>query len=207
MSPKSYTEYSSLLKVALATFVGAIFGALSMSTIPTTIDGWKQVLAPALGAGIAAEIVFLRTQLSKFLSSMGATDTTLTGSASAPSSTTATTTAEVTKSVTKIGGVLAFLVGIVCGFTTNTGCKGSVTPNEVVQDITPAGACIAQQLLVGGATDPLQIIAACAGTAIEDVIQVVEQLNAQQNGGPPSALKMRLAAVHTRALGLKAVPR
>jgi hypothetical protein len=82
----------------------------------------------------------------------------------------------------------------------------ATTTQAVIQDITPTGACIATQLLDGGATDPLQIVAACAGTTIADVIQVVETLTSAQpdSGTNPTTLQLRLAAVHTRALALKA---
>ena len=51
----------SLLKVALLTFFGAFFGALTLSGLPSTLNEWKAVFAPALGAAIAAEVGFLRT--------------------------------------------------------------------------------------------------------------------------------------------------
>jgi len=73
--------------------------------------------------------------------------------------------------------------------------------------LEPAGACIVTQLLDGGATDPLQIVAACAGTTIDDVIAVVEALTAAQppsDGGAPTPTQLRLAAIHVRALGIRA---
>lgn len=79
----------------------------------------------------------------------------------------------------------------------------------VINQITPAGACIAEQLLSGGAVDPLQIVAACAGVTIEDVIQVVETLLAAQPDagvladGGISPVAARLAAVHVAAIGIK----
>ena len=57
----------SLLKVALLTFFGAFFGALTLTGLPTTLDGWKQIVAPALGAALAAEVVFLRTTIAAAL--------------------------------------------------------------------------------------------------------------------------------------------
>ena len=74
--------------------------------------------------------------------------------------------------------------------------------SKAIPLVEPAGACIVTQLLEGGATDPLQIVAACAGVTIEDVIAVIEQLMAQQPDG--SATSQRLASVHVRALGIKA---
>ena len=57
----------SLLKVALLTFFGAFFGALTLSGLPSTLNEWKAVFAPALGAAIAAEVVFLRTTIAAAL--------------------------------------------------------------------------------------------------------------------------------------------
>jgi len=75
--------------------------------------------------------------------------------------------------------------------------------------LEPAGACIVTQLLDGGATDPLAIVAACAGVTIDDVIQVIETLMAAQpdagladGGVTPTAA--RLAAVHVRAVSIRA---
>lgn len=113
----------------------------------------------------------------------------------------------------KTGIQLALCAGVVFGSVglslSGAGCSATTT-NAVIQDITPAGACIADQLLSGGATDPLQIVAACAGVTIDDVIQVVEQLLAAQPDGGlvdggPTPLASRLAAVHTRALSLKVI--
>jgi hypothetical protein len=86
----------------------------------------------------------------------------------------------------------------------STGCS-STTANQVVQDITPVGACVAQELLTVGVSDPEQILAVCAGAAITDVIQVIETLEAAQpdSGTSPTTLQLRLAAIHTRALGMK----
>jgi hypothetical protein len=60
---------TSLIKVGALTFCGAFFGAVSLSGLPTTLDGWRAVFAPALGAAIAAEVVFLRQQIAIALSS------------------------------------------------------------------------------------------------------------------------------------------
>ena len=57
----------SLLKVGAITAGGAFFGALSIDTMPTTLLAWKAVLAPALGAALAAEIYYLRTQFTAAL--------------------------------------------------------------------------------------------------------------------------------------------
>jgi hypothetical protein len=59
----------SFFKVGGATAAGAFLGALSLNEVPTTLIGWKVVLAPALGAAIAAEVVYLRQQIAAFLAS------------------------------------------------------------------------------------------------------------------------------------------
>ena len=74
--------------------------------------------------------------------------------------------------------------------------------SKAVPLIEPAGACIATQLLEGGATDPLQIVAACAGVTIDDVIAVIEALMAQAATASPALV--RLADMHSKALVAKA---
>lgn len=76
--------------------------------------------------------------------------------------------------------------------------------NKAVPLIEPAGACIATQLLEGGATDPLQIVAACAGVTIDDVIAVIEALMAQAPDATASPALVRLADMHSKALVAKA---
>jgi len=67
MTPTLPSGLYSILKVAILTFFGAFLGAVSMSTMPTSLDGWKQIVMPALGAAIAAELVFLRTTIAQAL--------------------------------------------------------------------------------------------------------------------------------------------
>ena len=52
----------SFAKVGAVTAAGAFFGALTLTQFPVTFDEWKHILAPALGAAIAAEFSYLRTQ-------------------------------------------------------------------------------------------------------------------------------------------------
>jgi hypothetical protein len=55
------TDLQSLVKVGAVTFAGAFFGSLTLNGgIPTTLAQAKIVLAPALGAAIAAEVIYLR---------------------------------------------------------------------------------------------------------------------------------------------------
>ncbi len=67
MTPTLPSGLYSILKVAILTFFGAFLGAVSMTTMPTSLDGWKQIVMPALGAAIAAELVFLRTTIAQAL--------------------------------------------------------------------------------------------------------------------------------------------
>jgi hypothetical protein len=76
----------SILKIGALTFAGAFFGALSLAGgLPTTLHGVVGLLAPALGAAIAAEVYYLRTQIAALLA--GAT-----AAPGAPTTTTTTTT-------------------------------------------------------------------------------------------------------------------
>lgn len=68
MNPNQLSNLGTLVKVGLATFCGAFFAALSLTTIPTTIDGWKSLMMPALAASVASELVFLRAQIAAYLS-------------------------------------------------------------------------------------------------------------------------------------------
>jgi hypothetical protein len=70
MNLNSLSGYASLAKIGLLTFLGAFFGALIVNNnIPTTLDGWKTIVAPALGTAIAAELLFLRTAINQLISS------------------------------------------------------------------------------------------------------------------------------------------
>jgi hypothetical protein len=60
-----------LLKVGGVTFAGAFAGALTLTSIPTTLDGWKMVFAPALFAAIAAELAYMKAQEYAFLQALG----------------------------------------------------------------------------------------------------------------------------------------
>lgn len=68
MNPNQLSNLGTLVKVGLATFCGAFFAALSLTTIPVTLDGWKSLVMPALAAAVASELVFLRSQIAAYLS-------------------------------------------------------------------------------------------------------------------------------------------
>ena len=57
------------LRMAGLTFAGALLGALGTGSIPTTVMEAKAVLLPALGAAVAAELVFVRAQVAAALAS------------------------------------------------------------------------------------------------------------------------------------------
>lgn len=88
--PTSLANLGTIVKVGVATAAGAFFGAITLTALPTTLDGWKTLLAPALGAAIAAELVFLRGQIAAFLA--GQVLQTLPPSADAPGATTKSVT-------------------------------------------------------------------------------------------------------------------
>jgi hypothetical protein len=73
--------------------------------------------------------------------------------------------------------------------------------NTVVHDLSPAAACIAGALADGAISDPMIIVAECAGVTIEDVITVIADLldNAPDAGSPAVSahLKDMLAKAHT----------
>jgi hypothetical protein len=98
--------------------------------------------------------------------------------------------------------LVSLLAGLVCGalIVESPACKPGQA-QTVIQLVTPAGACIAQALLSGGVADPLQIVAQCAGTTIDDVIAVIETLMAAAPDGGASAA--HLADMHAKALAIK----
>jgi hypothetical protein len=72
--------------------------------------------------------------------------------------------------------------------------------NTVVKDISPAGACISGELL-GGVTDPVAILTACAGVTIDDVVTTIEDILAAT---PADAGPSPLLGAHAKALAYKA---
>jgi hypothetical protein len=102
------------------------------------------------------------------------------------------------------------LLGLILSISVALGCS-VLTSQKVVDDIEPAGACIATQVLAGGVEDPLAIVSACVGTTVQDVVQVVETLLAQQaptnDGGPSTAalspLQAKLLRILAKAVALR----
>lgn len=93
------TDFKSLARIGLYTFIGAFFAALTFVGIPSTLVEAKTILAPALGAAIAAEIVYLRKVFAKALADAAAGGL---GPASSNGPTTTVTTAtEVTSTPAK----------------------------------------------------------------------------------------------------------
>lgn len=79
----------------------------------------------------------------------------------------------------------------------------------IVVDVTPAGACITSELLVQGVTDPLVILASCAGTTVESILAVLatlEEVELDAGTDAGAALGARLEAVRQSALALRAPP-
>lgn len=94
------------------------------------------------------------------------------------------------------GAVAAIIVG-------ESGCHGSITPNQVAQDLSPAGACalpiVVNGLLAGQPVAALIDAALqCAGATIAGLIQIVTSLE----GGPPPDAAVSGAALSSYRLGL-----
>jgi hypothetical protein len=70
---------------------------------------------------------------------------------------------------------LLVAIGFSCCLVANTACTAQQA-NTIIHDVSPAGACIVNALAEGGASDPMVIVAECAGTTIADVVQVIEDL-------------------------------
>lgn len=75
LSPALKTKLETLAKVGALTFAGAFLGVLTTTTVPTTLDGWKMAVLPALGAAVAAELVYLRGQVATALAGQVVTST------------------------------------------------------------------------------------------------------------------------------------
>ena len=86
------------------------------------------------------------------------------------------------------------------------GCNAQEA-NTVVKDITPAGACIAGEL-IAGVTDPVAILGVCVSTTIEDVIAVIESIYAASvtDAGVDAGFSNLavLASAHAKAVAYKA---
>jgi hypothetical protein len=93
MNPTEISRLESLLKVGALTFCGAFFTALTFTSIPSSVDGWKNLILPALTAAIASEILYLRGELSKALAKLVSLGTVTPALPAAPAGTTTTTTA------------------------------------------------------------------------------------------------------------------
>jgi hypothetical protein len=66
------TDIKSIARIGLYTFLGAFFGALVLTGVPTSLADAKVLLVPALGAALAAEIVYLRKVFAKALADAAA---------------------------------------------------------------------------------------------------------------------------------------
>jgi hypothetical protein len=74
------SNLQSLAKIGAVTFCGAFFTAMTFTKVPTTLEEAKILILPALTAAIAAEILFLRAQLTALLASLvAAAPTPITG--------------------------------------------------------------------------------------------------------------------------------
>lgn len=69
----NWSKLEAIGRAALVVFLATFFGALVFSggEVPLTWVAWRPILGTALGAAIAAEIVWVRSQLAAVASSMG----------------------------------------------------------------------------------------------------------------------------------------
>lgn len=90
----------------------------------------------------------------------------------------------------------AFVLTLAFGYA----CTKAQT-TEIVSDLTPIGACVVNQIMVGE-TDPMGIVAKCSGTTVESVVKVAETLLA--SGADASPLAANAAVVHANAKAILA---
>lgn len=121
----------SLVKVAALTFAGAFLGVLAMTKVPTTLDEAKAVVLPALGAAIAAEIVFLRQWIASMLTGVPVP------SMPAPTPTTPETPAAKRGFASLRALAFSSLVGLLAVVGIGANCNGPPgVPQGTVQDVT-----------------------------------------------------------------------
>lgn len=182
----------SLAKIGIATFAGAFFGALTLTSLPTTLDQWKAVLAPALGAAIAAEVVFLRAQLAAFLVSANAVSQTPAAAAQP---------AAIAKAAASTLPV-ALLATLLCA-----GCNPATTQttlNTIPGDITLV-VCAINTFTVDekAGMSPTAIVAdeiKTCGADVASILTVIdEQIVQQATAGAitPTAADAKLVAYHS----------
>jgi hypothetical protein len=101
---------------------------------------------------------------------------------------------------------LATAVVVVVPLLVDPGCNAQEA-NAVVKDITPAGACIAGEL-IAGVTDPVAILGVCVSTTIDDIIAVIESIYAASvtdAGADAGASNLAvLSLAHAKAVAYKA---
>ncbi len=160
-TPIINSQTKSLVNVAIATFFGALFAFVTSHGVPQTLNEWHAMLAPALGAGIAAELIYLRTQIAAFLTAQGAP-------APAPAPSPAAAAARVAP--------LAVLALLVLGCSS---CQAGVPVPAVVPSVNLA-VCIFDQYATapscrpgGNAIDCVAGIAAACGADAAAVEQVL----------------------------------
>lgn len=98
-------------------------------------------------------------------------------------------------------GVVFALAVVVTPST--SGCTAQQA-QQVVQDVTPAGACIVGQV-VNGVVDPLVVLAACIGTTVESILAVIETfLGKSPTAMAPTPFQKSLLLLKANTLALQA---
>jgi hypothetical protein len=73
----------------------------------------------------------------------------------------------------------------------------------VAQDLTPAGACVVNDIVAKGVQDPVQILKDCGGITIDGLYAIVEQLLGWAGDAGTSAVAAAPSAYQLRLLNLK----
>jgi hypothetical protein len=196
------SNLTGLAKVGAITFAGAFAGALTLTTVPTTLDGWKALMMPALAAAIAAELVYIRAQAAAALAGQGLTTL---------PSIVANDVAEVPKLAAppRVPPLLALLLVVVLGAAIAGCTPAQVTAFDSVIAQGQAALVPAENLACLGATelDSSGATAICtaidiAGNAIGTVFTVVE--NAPSVVALLAKTAPKTPAVSAALLGAKA---
>ncbi len=207
MNPPLPSGLYSIAKVAILTFCGAFFGALTMTGLPTTVEQAKLLLLPPLGVAVAAELYYLRTTIAKLLAAALTAQAQAAPVLLAPPADPVTLPAlPKTDPVTAAAAKLSTMA-LLCLLAVLPGCSWfGANKGTVVADVGGLSACVIGELLTVGTSDPNAIVSACSGVALTDVEQIatslLESLVAPPDGGVATASSItiaRLQAVQLRA--------
>lgn len=175
------TKLETIAGVGALTFVGAFVGFLSTREIPTTVDGWKPLVAAALATAVAGELVYLRTTIAGLLAG-----TTLLGTVEQTATSTVTTAveADVAKVVPKIPPIVGLMLGVLFALLLSACGWFKANGPAITTDLTKDGICVVAEVATGN-VDPVSIGVNCGGLAVTQVEAFVAQAIAKL--APPDA--------------------